>query len=306
MDDGKIKVLYIAGMTRSGSTILGNVLGQIDGFFHPGELWRLWDNGLIENRPCACGLPVRECVIWSVVLEKAFGGPEHVDAEEMVRLYRSNARTAHLPLMLMPRFKSHLRSRLQKYLDNLDRLYRAIQSTVGSKLIVDTSKSPSYGYLLQMLPAIDLYVVHLIRDPRAVAYSWLRKKPLPIYVREWRQNPIRSSLLWILWNLAAEALWKRLRERYLRLRYEDFASQPQQAIRHILDFLGEDASHLPFVSDCGVLLKVNHTVVGNPNRFNVGRVELHPDQEWKTKMRKRDGFMVRAVTWPLLSRYGYS
>jgi len=32
------RVLYIAGWGRSGSTILDNVLGQVDGFFSAGEL----------------------------------------------------------------------------------------------------------------------------------------------------------------------------------------------------------------------------------------------------------------------------
>jgi len=32
------KVLYIAGWGRSGSTILDNVLGQLDGCFSTGEL----------------------------------------------------------------------------------------------------------------------------------------------------------------------------------------------------------------------------------------------------------------------------
>jgi hypothetical protein len=33
MANDKIKVLYIAGWGRSGSTILGNILGQVAGFF---------------------------------------------------------------------------------------------------------------------------------------------------------------------------------------------------------------------------------------------------------------------------------
>ncbi len=33
MQSNKIKVLYIAGYSFSGSTILANVLGEIEGFF---------------------------------------------------------------------------------------------------------------------------------------------------------------------------------------------------------------------------------------------------------------------------------
>lgn len=90
--------------------------------------------------------------------------------------------------------------------ENLRKIYRAIQSTMGSSLIVDGSKLPLYGYVLTM-PAIDLYVVHLVRDLRAGAYSWLRKKPRPIMsvrlAHMPQHGPVRSSLEWDMCNAAA-------------------------------------------------------------------------------------------------------
>jgi len=50
------------------------------------------------------------------------------------------------------------------------------------------------------------------------------------------------------------------------LRYEDFATQPRAALTRILAFIDEDGA-LPFVEDDTVVLGVNHTVAGNPNRF---------------------------------------
>jgi len=66
--NNKIKVLYITGWGRSGSTILDNIMGQIDGFFSVGELRYIWDRNLIENRLCGCGVPLEECPIWSQIL----------------------------------------------------------------------------------------------------------------------------------------------------------------------------------------------------------------------------------------------
>ena len=59
MPNNRVKVLYIAGPGRSGSTVLGNVLGEIEGFFHGGELNFIWEHNLIENRLCSCGAPAR-------------------------------------------------------------------------------------------------------------------------------------------------------------------------------------------------------------------------------------------------------
>ena len=41
----KIKVLYIAGPSRSGSTFLSSILGEIQGIFNAGEVIDVWDKG---------------------------------------------------------------------------------------------------------------------------------------------------------------------------------------------------------------------------------------------------------------------
>ena len=57
----KIVVLYIAGWGRSGSTIMGNILGQLPGFAHVGELSNVWSRGVIEDSLCGCGARFSEC-----------------------------------------------------------------------------------------------------------------------------------------------------------------------------------------------------------------------------------------------------
>ena len=42
------RVLYILGWGRSGSTVLGNILGEVDGFFCAGELHYLWERRLSD------------------------------------------------------------------------------------------------------------------------------------------------------------------------------------------------------------------------------------------------------------------
>jgi hypothetical protein len=162
--------------------------------------------------------------------------------------------------------------------------------------------------MLGMTPGIDLYVVDLVRDARAVAYSWLRKKPQPdidelAYMH--RMSTVESSLLWDVWNASAEALWRGSSGRYMMLRYEDFVEEPQRALKNILGMLHEDSRELAFIGDRGVELEVSHTVSGNPNRFQTGRVWLRPDDEWVHRMRLRDKTLVTLLTFPLLARYGY-
>lgn len=309
MPDGRIKVLYIAGLGRSGSTLLGNVLGQVDGFVSVGELRTIWEHGLILNQVCGCGRPFRECGMWKPVMDEAFGGVDRVDPRKMIHQRESWARTKHIPLMLLPSGRRLIKRRLAGYLSNLERLYRAIWITTGSRVIVDTSKFPSYGFVLGMVPSVDLHVVHLVRDPRAVAYSWMRKKlhpdpENPEYVP--RYSPTGSSLRWIARNLATQAFWRRFPKRYLMLRYEDFVAEPQETIGRVLELAGEETAPLPHVGEHEVKLGTNHNIWGNPNRFQTGTVEVRPDREWALRMRPKDRRLVTSLTFPFLSKFGYS
>jgi hypothetical protein len=308
VDNAPVKVLYVAGLGRSGSTILANTLGQVDGFFSGGELNFIWKHALIENRLCGCGRPSRECPFWGPVFEGEFGGQKESLAREMMRLQHAGARTRHIPLMLTDNGREKLKDRLGTWPENTGRLYRAIRSVSGSRVVVDTSKEPAYGYALGMVPGIDLRVLHLVRDPRAAAYSWAKKKRQPDSAdREFmhQKTPTQSAVLWDAWNAAIEVLWRRTPEKYLRLRYEDFIADPRASFEAMLKLVGEGGAELPLVGEREVKLGISHTVSGNPNRFDTGAVELKQDQAWTKKMSPRDQRLVTALTVPLLKRYHY-
>ncbi len=308
MSNDRIKVLYVAGLGRSGTTLLGNILGQVDGFVSVGEIRLVWDHGLIMNKICGCGACFEECVMWRPVFSEAFGGMSRVDPRKMIHLREGWARTKHIPLMLAPPGRRLIEQRLAEYLDNLGKLYRAIQIITGSRVIVDTSKFPSYGFVLGMAPSVDLRVVHLVRDPRAVAYSWMRKKlqpdpETPEYTP--LESPTGTSLRWTARNLGTEALWRRSKERYLMLCYEDFVAEPRRTIQRVLEVADEESAPLPHVGQHEVELGANHNIWGNPNRFQTGLVRLQPDDEWASRMRPEDRRVITALTFPLLAHYGY-
>ena len=308
MDSVPVKVLYVVGLGRSGSTILSNSLGQVPGFFSGGELNFIWRHNVLENRLCGCGRPFRECPVWTEVMDKAFGGMDAVDPREMMRLQNQGTRTRHIPMMLTGKGRRNLAGKLEKLLIAYGNLYEAIGHVTGSRVIVDSSKEPAHGFAMGMVPGVDFYVLHLIRDPRAAAYSWSKKKPQPDSdTREFmvRFSPTKSSALWDSWNASAEALWRHTPERYLRLRYEDFVSNPRKSFEDILDLIGEKEAEPPLVGDREVKLGVSHTVSGNPNRFETGGVALRTDREWISKMRPRDKALVTALTFPLLTHYRY-
>ena len=308
MSNKPTKVLYIAGWQRSGSTILHRMLGQVDGFFPGSELWYIWERGLLEDRLCGCGAPFRECPFWTELFRHAYGGMDIIDAEQMNQAILSGSRTRQFPLYWTTAGRQRLTKRLEPALETIETLYRTLREHTGSQIIVDSSKSPGYGYMLDLIPEIELYVIHLIRDPRAVSYSWQRKKKQidsKTKIHMSKINPVKSALLWNVWNKAAERFQQLHPERYIQMRYEDIMQHPRQAIEQIVALSGENANLDFFLDDHTVYLDRTHTIAGNPNRFQSGAIELKLDLEWRQKMNPRHRRIVTALTAPLLARYGY-
>lgn len=303
----KTTVLYIAGSGRSGSTLLNRMLGQVEGFFAVGELGHIWQRSLTEDRLCGCGVRFSQCALWQEIVEQAFGSGG-IDAAAMIAAQRRVTRVRHVPPMLLGSQRIHELTR-GEYGRRLARLYSAITQVTSSQVIVDSSKAPTFGHLLETIPSTNLYVVHLIRDPRASAYSWLRKKVQPD--RGWfgymqQQSPLRSSALWDIWNATAAALWGRRPDRYLRLRYEDFVARPREAVERILAFVGHEGAATPLVDERTVVLGRNHSISGNPNRLDTGTVTISADLEWLERLGWRNRILVTLVTLPLLPYFGYS
>jgi hypothetical protein len=287
---------------RSGSTILDNILGQLDGFFSTGELRYLWERGLTDQRPCGCGKPFADCEVWQGILFEAYG-EDLPDAAAMMQALARATRIRALPKVLLRRSQPPVS---QAEIEVLDRLYRAVARATGAQVVVDSSKLPPYALLVSKLPSVDFVAVHLVRDPRATAYSWSRSRPLPDYdgQRLMQRLPAwKAALLWMQWNTLAAALWRH-HPRYLRVRYEDFVADPQACIREIAESV-DGSPPLPFTGPRTVHLTRTHSVAGNPSRFSSGEVTLRPDVEWTKKMRRVDRVVVTAFTAPALRGFGY-
>lgn len=302
------KVLAVIGYTRSGSTILDNILGELTGFFSAGELHNLWERGLKEGRRCGCGRAVPQCEVWSEVLDRAFADATP-RPEQLIGWRQQALRTRHTWRLLrqVPGGRSGSPT-VEAYARVAAALYRAIAAVTGARVIVDSSKRPSDAALLRLLPGFDPSFVHLVRDPRAVAYSWRRHKleldsgrteEMP------RRGPLRSTAGWAAVNLAADAVRRRVPSRSILLRYEDFVSEPRRALERITNLLGEEAVELPLLDDHTVLLGPNHTVSGNPSRFSAGAVRIQADDEWNWRLDAGGRIVATAVAWPLLRRYRY-
>lgn len=306
-----VKVLFIAGWGRSGSTILGSLLGQLDGFLSVGELRFVWDRGLLRNDFCGCSVVFRDCPVWRRALSHLLDRPRG-ELETIVRL-REEFRTHDCVKLVTPSGRRGVRRQVDEYRSHVQRVYRNLHLATGCRVIVDSSKFPSHGHVLSLIPDIDLYILHLVRDPRAVAFSWRKKtryQPGESGGQRYmhRLSPANSSVHWLVRNALVEVLWGRERKagRYMRVRYEDFVKEPRATVTAIRDMLGEDSPLDSFRDSHTALLGPTHEVSGNPSRFRKGEVRISQDEEWRTVLPGRDRWLVTMLTWPMLLRYGYA
>src|SRR6056297_3206806 len=172
------KVIFIGGCSRSGSTLLGRLLNQVDGFFHVGELHQIWKKCFGQNWSCECGELFRSCDLWMDIIDETFGYVHGVDAQALRTLKRQAYRHHLLPAW-RKRTKGKSRAAADEYGDILARMLHAAARKTHSRVIVDSSKNAAHGLCLLHAPGLEVYVVHLVRDSRAVAHSLARVREHP-------------------------------------------------------------------------------------------------------------------------------
>jgi hypothetical protein len=304
--------LYVAATIHAGTTIFGNVLGQVDGIFHAGELIHVW-RSLRDNTLCGCGLPVRDCPVWQAIFEQAYGGFDRIDAVQADRLMQETARRiaqqGEFRSLIFTGKGQHLPA-LAELAEITGALYRAVQAVTGCALIVDTSKAIWYGNLLATHALADLHALHLVRDPRGVNYSLYRKHKArrePDHTRSPIRYAVRTSRAWTLLNLAAELVWRKPgpHRGYRRVRHEDFVAEPVTQLKEVMAFAGLEPGTLSFINGNSATIQPTHTVEGNRVRHQQGPVELRLDTGWISQTSAESRTLTTALTLPLLLRYNY-
>jgi hypothetical protein len=299
------RVGYIAGYGRSGSTVFDIVLGGHPEIFGAGELTnlsrRVWPN----NEYCSCGAKVRQCPFWSTVVGK------------FVAKFGSDALTRY--------------TRLQKTQERLDQIARTaltpasaanadyaqftlgllslIAEESGKAIVMDSSKLPGRAVALSTIPGLDVRIIHLVRDGRAVAWSMSKAYEVDHEGGIERRLPSRSAsrtaLRWSMVNVGAEWVARRVGpDRAARLHYETFVTQPAQELRRVGKVLGVDTGALIARLESGNAFDPGHVVAGSRWRMN-GPLKLRLDQDWRNLMPARQKQVFQLISGWLQRRYGY-
>jgi len=304
-----VTVVYLGGFGRSGSTLVERMLGAADGWVNVGELVDLARSVAPADELCGCGVPFSQCPMWTQVGDIAFKGWTEDVLDRLSALQRAAARQRHLPGLLDSRRTPS--AALVDLRAAYARIYRAVAEVTGSRVVVDASKGPALGQALAGAPGIDLRLLNVVRDPRAVAWSWSRHVDRPHATaggeQMWRIPAHRSAAQWSALQVEVAAIRRIGGTRSARLRYEDFVADPVGSLVDATARLGVplSAADLPALEDGRVVLGPSHGLSGNPGRFRSGALELRRDDGWTREMPPTDRAVVTALTLPLLRAYGY-
>lgn len=285
-----IRVVHVLCKGRSGSTLLDRLLGERADAFSAGELRRFWELYLDGGRHrCSCGRLVADCGVWRDVAR---------DPAVAAALGRRHAE--RIGRQSRPRVLAGWLRRVRQRSDDASALYAAVGRVTGAATIIDSSKSLTAFGSAALGRGVAVSVVHLVRDPRAVAHSWSRSKPLVDRRGEGlqRRGAVDSAVTWLAKNLAVELAVPMAARRSVRVRYEQLASEPGETVAVIGRELGLAMRTAPAPPS------ESHQIAGNPARFDTAPA-IRPDRRWVAESPRWRRRAVMALTWPLAVLYGY-
>lgn len=258
-----MKIAYVTGLGRSGTTLLDVLLNAHSRMVGVGEVHKLhgFANLLRQARPqsvdsignaCACGAPtIWDCPFWTAV-----------DGELRGRTGRG---LADLDL------EASDRATFER--DNFE-LFAAVAAASGAEYVIDSSKR--VGRLRRLLAHPDLEVVpiHVLRNPKGRASSVGRRKGQ--IFRPTVQYSYRSLRLFALL----------FRRPHLVVHYERLAAEPEAEMRRIMGYLGLDYEPTQVT---GWADSEHHNLAGNAVR-RAESSEIGLRESWREEM----GWATRA------------
>lgn len=320
---------YILAPSHSGSTLLSMLLGSHPQIATIGEISLSPEAmGDLERYRCSCGQPIRECVFWHKVkqgmaergcefnLDRAGTNYRSVQSRYARRLLRPLHRGT--PFELFRDAALALSPTWRKALPEVHRRNAALAATVmeitRAKVIVDSSKvGLRLKYLLRN-PQLNIKVLRLIRDGRAVALTYMdpagfadakdparRAGGMGGDREKERLSMAQAAYEWRRCVEEAECILRRLnKSQWTDVRYEDYCNDPDGTLRRLQQFLGVDPGRQP-----EAFRSVEQHVVGNGMRLDTVS-EIRLDQRWRTTLTDQDLRAFDEVAGQVNRRYGYT
>jgi hypothetical protein len=297
--------VYLTSSPFSGSTLFARLANMHPDIATVGEMSGVISRVDPETYTCSCGKRIKVCGFWLKVAEYMASCGQKFDPGNFDTKFRLDEPAGHLlhvslpcraledlrdkVIMTMP----SVRLRVEYLLERNKCLAHAILAASGKSIFFDASKTPELIRFLLADRSVNLRVVHLVRDVRAVSFSRQKNQG----ALDWSQTVAK----WIRMNRSIERQLTRLpRERWIRIRYEDLCSSTQTTMSRFFSFCGARSFQVPTSLEFG-----DHHIVGN--RMRLSRVsEIRVDDKWRRELRRDQRMLASRLAARYQARYGYS
>lgn len=323
---GKVRLLYLLAASHSGSTLLAMLLAGHPDLCTIGEL-KLAGIREPDRYRCSCGAFILECPFWQEIHRRMQARGIDFD----LRAPGTDIRSVESPYarrLLRPLHRGlalewcrdaalAMSPAWRRGLPLVHRKNAALAASVcaqsGSRVIVDSSKTGVRLKYLLRNPALDVRVVRLLRDGRAVALTYIDPEQFADATdatlkgggtgasrQAERLHPEAAAVQWKRSvEDAAHAFARVPRDRRMELRYEELCADVHGTLRRLFTFAGVDPDRWqPRFRQRG------HHVVGNGMRFDATSAVVL-DERWRTAMLPDQQRVFDSVAGALNRRLGY-
>ena len=324
----KIDYIYILGASHSGSTLLAMLLNAHPeittiGETSPGRL------GDCDTYRCSCGTLIRECAFWNNVTQRM--RQRHPDFS--VDNFGTKFELAESPFINRVLNMEHRGTLFELARDTVLRCSRrwqrrwteitarcydlasAVLAESSGRVLVDSSKIAHRLKFLLQARDFNIKVIHLVRDGRAVALTYMRQDEFadsrePALRRGGRgmeaeapgaSLPMKKAANeWLRCLKSAEHLLAGLdKSRWIQVRYEELCSETGETLARLFAFLGLGPKE--YERD---FRAVENHVIGNGMRLD-STSEVVLDERWKSVLTEEElRVFEREAGW-MNRRYGY-
>lgn len=260
--NNKIKIIYISGIGRSGSTLLDLLISTSNDVFSVGEIYK-FNEMINENVCCSCGEIFNECSFWSNFKTKDYN---------LVNRYNLKDYLSTILFLLNPLSKN---LKFKEKSNNFEIFNEINKRRNVETYILDSSKDLVRLIELSQDERFDVYNISVFRDGRAVANSFNSK------TQSHGKNYFLSLLKWIFVNIALIKFQKKSNIKSLNVSYDKFCENPMYYLKEIEKFVGIDipSNYIEIAKNMDY-----HNIGGNRLRLKENRAKLEAikiDNKWQ-------------------------
>lgn len=316
--DGLSYVVYIAAASRSGSTLLAELLGNCRETVSVGEMRHLQKYMSSEPLPksyvdpegarkCSCGAALLDCEFWRrVELES---GVSIAESKLKSNASRSTRRIIQGMYMIggpiLVRLVSKFFSSVHDELEVASRCFSLFEAACyigNARVVIDSDKDMYHYLLLHVVNPHAIKLIFLTRDGRGVVSSETRGVRGKRFDLAHGTAVSQASKLWVRSMRKILILSQRTSTlSRIKIKYEDLCRQPKEIVGRICEGLDLSVN----CDECLEVNKMQHGVGGSPGRFDFkGNVQL--DTSWHNQLMEMDLIEFDKIGGKINRKLGYS